>query len=415
MSLLDNIFGTQNTPASPTGVQTNVTSLPDYSLPYFQGVLQQGAALTDVNTNPYQPYAGQQTAGLSPLQNQAMGSLGGMQVPGQTGAATGMAQDVFNRSQQPLYNAPQFQSMGLGALNVNAPSLQNFSMQQPGNVSTGAFTDPGQASAYMNPYFQNVVDFQEQEAARQSALQGQQLDSQAIQAGAFGGSRAALQQSERLRNLATQQGGIAAMGAQNAYNAAQQAYQNDQARQLAALQGNQQIGFQTGAQNLGAQLQTQQLGAQTGLTAQQLNQQAQLASQGQGLQQNLAGNQQALANAQNAAQFGIQGLNAGLGAAYTMGNLGQQQVGQQLGIAGAQLGAGQTQQQTEQAALSAQYQNYLNSLNYPYQQLQFMNQLIQGGGGSAAQQQLFQAPPNILSQLAGVGLGGLALSKLTGP
>src|SRR5208337_2536639 len=85
--------------SGPTSTSVNSSNIPAYAQPYVMGtgtasnpgLLPQAAALTNVNSNPYQQYTGQQVAGFSPLQTQGMGNIQGMQVAGQNKEATGMA------------------------------------------------------------------------------------------------------------------------------------------------------------------------------------------------------------------------------------------------------------------------------------------------------------------------------------
>jgi hypothetical protein len=82
---------------------------------------------------------------------------------------------------------------------------------------------------------QNVVDIQKREATRQSGIQGNQQAAQAVSAGAFGGSRDAIQRAERERNLGTQLNDIQAQGLQAAYQAAQGQYNTEQNKNLANI------------------------------------------------------------------------------------------------------------------------------------------------------------------------------------
>ena len=59
-----------------------------------------------------------------------------------------------------------------------------------------AATDPAEVAALMNPFLRNVTDIQKREAQRVGDVQEQQLAAQASQAGAFGGSRAAILEAE---------------------------------------------------------------------------------------------------------------------------------------------------------------------------------------------------------------------------
>jgi len=60
--------------------------------------------------------------------------------------------------------------------------------------------DPARAQAFMDPYQQAVTNEALKEIDRQSQMASNQLAGKAVQAGAFGGSRFGLQQSELARN-----------------------------------------------------------------------------------------------------------------------------------------------------------------------------------------------------------------------
>lgn len=121
--------------------------------------------------------------------------------------------------------------------------------------------------------------------------------------------------------------------------------------------------------------------------------------------------QQGLAANQTLAGLNAQNYAQGLGAA-------QQQ--QQFGLqgAGAQIQAGGLQQQTAQAGLTAQYQQYLQQLAFPYQQAQFLANigLPAAGGMGGYQTQIGSAgetitPPGLSWPQAIVG-GGLIASGI---
>jgi hypothetical protein len=211
---------------------TQVTELPEWARPYAKESLAKGAALTDINQNPYQQYSGERIAGFTPLQQQAQQGAANMQPSQQVGFGSNLAG-----------------AAGLGALNTN---------YQAGRFGGGTFGQ-GAADFYMNPYQQNVTDIGKREAARQSSILGTQQAGQATQAGAFGGSRFGIQQAERERNLGQQMADIQAQGSNAAFQNAQQQFNADQARRLQA-QGMGEASRQYGA-NLGMQ------GLQTGLQA----------------------------------------------------------------------------------------------------------------------------------------------------
>jgi len=424
----------------PTTQTVQQSNIPEYARPYFEDIMTRGTTASNVQ---YQPYTGERTAPFTPLQQQAfegVQNLGPSPLIGAGAGLTGLAagQAAQASQYQPMapqqtYQAPQYQGMGIEYLGTQAPQLQQFGMGPAERVRTGSFAQPGTAEAYMSPYMQNVVDVQQREAQRQADIARTQRGAQAVGAGAFGGSRQAIMEAEAARNLALQKGDIQAQGLQSAFQQAQQGYQTDAARRLQAALANQQAGLTTGQQNLQALLQTQGLGAQTGMQAQQLNQAAQLQAQQQALGQSQAANQFAQQNAQLAAQYGLAGLQAGeqsrqFGANLGMqgagmlgqlggqfGQLGQQAFGQQAGALQAQQQAGaiqqaQTQQQRDQA-----YEEFMRQQLYPQSQLQFLSSLLRGSV-VAPQQTMYsyQAQPSMVSQIGGLGLGALGMSKAFG-
>ena len=133
-----------------------------------------------------------------------------------------------------------------------------------------AATDPAEIAALMNPFLRNVTDIQKREAQRVGDVQEQQLAAQASQAGAFGGSRAAILEAERQRNLNQQLGDIEAQGLAASFQNAQNQLQNQFGRESASAA---QLG------SLGAAIPAQQFkefGALSGIGAarQQQNQRA---------------------------------------------------------------------------------------------------------------------------------------------
>lgn len=131
----------------------------------------------------------------------------------------------------------------------------------------------------------------------------------------------------------------------------------------------------------------------------------------QGIQ--ATGLQNAFQQAQQAKQFGatlgLQGLQQQLAAAGALGGLGQQQYQQGLGIAQAQLGAGQQVQNIEQQQLAAQYQDFLNRMQFPYRQIEFASGILRGYQPTGQTTTLYQPGGSTLGATVGtgVGLGGL--------
>ena len=398
-------------PAPATTSQTQTAELPEWARPYAKETLAKGAALTDINKNPYQTYGAERIAGFTPMQQQAQQQAQNMQPSAQLGMGTSLAAQsglgalntqyqagefsnqfqapqAYNPSQFAMLNAqaPNLQSFQMGpAQQVSAqqvgtplmdaaqtgfqPNLQTFQMGPAERVRTQSFANPYSASQYMSPYMQNVVDAQQREAQRSADIAGTQRAARATQSGAFGGSRQAIENAEAARNLATQKGDIQAAGLQSAYQQAQGQFNAEQQARLQAQQANQQAGLQVGGQNLQAALGVQQLGAQSGLqtalanlsSAQQANvqnQAAQLQTQGMNAQQAM---QAALANQQAGLQVGGQNLQAALGVQQLgAGQNLQAQLANQQALQQAQTSAEQSRQfgagqGLQAASLGAQY------------------------------------------------------------
>jgi len=326
------IYGGGDSPPADT-TTTQTMELPEWARGYAKDTLAKGAALTDINKNPYQQYGGERIAGFQPMQQQAFESAAGMQPSQQVGLGSGIAGMA-----------------GLGALNTNYQG-RNF---QGGQFDTQA------AQEYMNPYTQNVVDYQKSQALRDFQIAQPMRQAQAVRQGAFGGSRSAIVDAEAQRTLNSQLQGIEATGQQAAFQNAQQQFNADQARRL----------------------QAQQMGEQS---------------------------------RQYGAGLGMQGLQTGLQAAGQLGQLGQTEYGQKMGITGLQSQFGQQQQQQAQRPLDMAYQDFINQQNYPYKQLGFMSDMIRGLPlGQQSTQSVYQAPPSTLQTLGALGMGAYGVNQMFG-
>jgi len=161
---------------------------------YVTGALGQGAALAQA---PYQAYQGPLTAGASDLQQQAFAG------------ASEMAQAGY----------------------------------QPGQF-TGSFT-PQVAQQYMNPYLQASLDPQLKELQRQFDIARMSDASRLTKAGAFGGSRQAIMESEGRRNLLDKQQDVLGTGYKTAYDMAQQQYAKERGDEEASRQFGANFGMKS--------------------------------------------------------------------------------------------------------------------------------------------------------------------------
>jgi len=106
-----------------------------------------------------------------------------------------------------------------------------------------------------------------------------------------------------------------------------------------------------------------------------------------------------LANLQS--DIAAQGYQSAFANAQNQYNTG---FGQQTGLAQLQNQFGGQQQQLEQAKINQQIQNYATAQQYPMMQLANMSNLLRGLPMQATTVQGYQAAPNPLTQLGGLGL-----------
>jgi hypothetical protein len=352
------------TQTTSTSYQTNI---PEYAQPYvetmlgatqkqlFQGTPTGDGGFDITGFQPYKAYGGtydaqgNQTsydpskgiAGFQPMQTRAQEGIANMRAPGQFG----QAMDVTGAGIQGSLGTAG-QGVGLSGLGYETAGAGNRYAQQA--------TDPNAMQSYMSPYMQNVVDVQQREAQRAADVARTGRNAQAVQAGAFGGSRQAIMDAEAERNLSLQKGDIQATGLQSAFKEAQQAQQYGANLDLQ--------GRQAGMQGVGA-----------GIGAQQ------------------AGYGQMISGAQNLA------------------GLGQQQLASQQGIYNLQNTMGDQQQALEQQKINQAMQDYANAQQYPLMQLGTMSNMIRGLPMQAQTTQQYVAQPNTLTQAIGTAGTGASL------
>lgn len=169
--------------------------LNSYFGPYINNMMTQANALAEA---PYQRYQGPLTAGPSALQNQAF----------------------------------------LGASAVNMPTNMGTSGFNP-----TSFTKQGVAQQYMNPYIQAALNPQLEEMRRQSDITQMQNNAKMVGAGAYGGSRQALMNTETQRNLLDKMGSAIGQGYSTAFDKAQSQFNTEQDRRNAAQQATNKYGM----------------------------------------------------------------------------------------------------------------------------------------------------------------------------
>lgn len=350
------IYGGGGGSSQPTTTTVNQSNIPEYLRPQVETVL--GGAMQELfttrpgqgtdkygnpittheitGTKPFVPYStdpSKYVAGFTPLQQQAQQGAANLQMPGQFQAGTQLAGTA-----------------GLGGLGTAANAL-GYAGQAAGvgGMYENMATNPFSYQAYMSPYQQAVTDLQMEGARRQADITRTQRQSQATRAGAFGGSRQAIEEAEAQRALGSQLQNIQATGLQNAF---QQAQQNIDRRAQLELSG-------------------------------------------------LSGAQQGLGTALSG--YGMAGQMGS-----TLGTLGGQQLGAQQGIIGTQQQFGGQQQEREQAIINQAIQNYAQSREAPMQRFNEFNALLRGYALPGTTTTQYQAAPSLGSQLAGAGTAGIA-------
>lgn len=166
------------------------------------------------------PYSGFQETGVSPyagFDRASFSPYSGFQA-GQASPYAGFREAQFSQ-----YRPKEF--TGFRETGVTASRFD------PTRQFSGA-----EVSSYMSPYMEQVVSRQADEARRQFDISGAGRAAQAVQAGAFGGSRQAVQEALAEEGLQRQLGDIYAGGQQQAFESAQQAFQADRAAQFAREQ-----------------------------------------------------------------------------------------------------------------------------------------------------------------------------------
>ena len=155
-----------------TSTTTTFPVLPDFAK---QPVADIAATVGDLLKQPLQVPM-RQVAGLSPTQVSAMN----------------LAQQGIGSFQPFLQQAADAQAQGLATIGQGAQALAGAEF-----VPTAETID-----RFRDPYQQFVTDEAVKEIDRQAAIAQNQLAGQAVKAGAFGGSRFGIQQSELARNAA---------------------------------------------------------------------------------------------------------------------------------------------------------------------------------------------------------------------
>lgn len=306
---------------------------------YVQTMLQRASAEADV---PFQAYTK-----TPELITQATSGLKNLVTPGQFAAGSNLAQAAglgaltYGNYQPTQFATGTFSNPFVGQqppgkaeggvveyqaggdVNVGSDSSQqspytntNYGMSNLQPMQYGGQNVTNVQASYMDPYMQNVTNIAKREAQRASDIAGQREAANAVSQGAFGGSRYGLVEAERQRNLSQQLSDLDIKGLQAAYTSGMGQFNTEQQRALEA-------------QALGEK--SRQFGA----------------------------------------DLGLRGLQTSIQAGSALGNIGAQQNA-------ADLARLRQQYDTGAAERTFDYNEFLRGEKYPYENLTFMRNMIQG-------------------------------------
>ena len=371
-----------NDPNSTVGQSAGTSgSLAEWSGDYVTDMLAKTRAISD---KPYQAYGGPLTAGASGLQNKAVAGYGALDPNQQTGIGS------FG-----FGAGPGSFGFGSAAGQGYAPGFTAGSADLSG-MQAGSFTGDT-AQQYMNPYLQAALDPQLAEARRQSELTRSQDAGRAAQAGAFGGSRSFIMDTERERNTEQLLSDITGKGYASAFDTAQQQFNTEEnMRQRIAEVGldqfnKEQAGLRTDEAARRGQFNTEaeRLAAFDEARRGQFNEEERRRMQFDEYGRNQFNTEEdrRIAAEEADRRYGLSALR-------------------DMSAAGA------TERAIEQEGITADYLAYQQEQQYPYEQLKFMQSMLEGLP-VAARTQSYVAPGSF-QELSGASGGVMALLKSLG-
>jgi hypothetical protein len=330
------------------------TNLPEYAKPYYEELLKQTGKQV-YTTDPSGAVTGVKS--YTPYEGERVAGF----TPGQeTIQRETMGLGLPSQFGQSKTGLTTGQAMGFGA---GAAGLTGAFGYSPTAISGGTFGAP-EAAAYMSPYASNVTDVAVREARKQADLAKTAGMSGAIGRGTFGGARQALMQSEQERGAQQNIANIRALGQQEAYVNAQKQFEADQARRMQAAQ---------------------------------LGQQAQQFQAGLGK------------------DIGLAGMMAGIDTSGKLGALGTAEQTANLERLKAQAATEGEKQALQQQINDMKYQQFQEQKDFQRNQLEYLSNILRGNAGALGSTQVQYTPqPSTASQIASLGLSGLALSKALG-
>lgn len=371
---------------------TTETKLPEFQREFLEETVIPYA--TDIAGREFVPYEGERVAGMTPLQQQAMAGYG----------ALDMGQDLYDQAASTYGDLANFQMQQMQAASAGAADVMDAARladaeRMAGVGAVQAAQAPDQIAVdrlattdidpYLSPFTQAVIEAGQEDIERQRQLASENLAAQAQRAGAFGGSRQAVQEGILAGEAVRQAGLLSAKQRERAFSEALASGRFDignvqQARTLASQQGLQ-------AETLGQQAREAAAAREQAARAGNMQAANQFAMQQANLEQEAARANQAALNARaeyNArleqearqANFGGQFQAADVRArgAAGLGQTAGQQLQSQLAGLGAQMQAGEAARGLDQAALDIAYGEFGREQDFP---LTGLNALLGAASG----------------------------------
>jgi len=330
-----------------SATQTQIQDVPEWAKPYYTDILQKAKAASEQPYQAYgQPRLAQPGADITASQEIIRG-VAGQPVPG-VGEAAGVVGQLGAKARE---------------LGGAAPTQFSEFQFDPARQFTGQ-----EVQQYMSPYMQADVEQQKAGAIREFERARAGRSAQAVQAGAFGGSRQGVQEALAGEALGQRLGEIEAGGLQAAFEQASGQFERDRAAQAAR---------ETARAEEAARVQA-------------------------------AGAGEALARG----QFGLQALGAEADFASLIANLGERARAGDIQAAQLLEAQGLGSMAREQAERDIAYQDFLRQQGYPIEQLGAYSQFIRGlpvsGAGTST---TYQPTPSAGQQALGTGISLLGLYR----
>ena len=398
-------------------------SLSTWAGPYVTDMLGKTKALAD---KPYQAYGGPLTAGSSGLQDKAFAGYSALDPNQQTGIGSfgfgaGPGSFGFGSAAGQGYT-PGFTAGSADMSGMGMNRFQNDYNPQAFNAQA--------AQQYMNPYLQAALNPQLDTARREMEKSRLADASRLTQAGAFGGSRQALMDAETGRNFGQNIADITGQGYARAFDTAQGQFNTEQQRLMADRdarmgQFNTEEEMRQRIAEVGIdQFNKEQAGLRTDEAARrgQFNTEADRLSafdesrrsqfnEEERARRELEERRRSQFNteADRDMQFDEYGRNQFNEEERRRIAAGESDRRYGLDALSAMGRAGAAERDIAQQGITADYLQYQQEQQYPYEQLQFMQSMLEGL--PVAARQTSYVNPSSFQDLSGASAGVLAILK----